>query len=181
MAYATRHPSHPAKLILISTEGVGGSHKDRKIAMFEKLGGPEIGAMARRRFFEGHTDKASLDAWLRLAFPLYTRSPRDPNVSRRAVANSDVLQWFTRPGGEAHAFNMLAELARVQCPTLVMGGEEDPMTPIECQADIAAALPSHLVRFERFAGCGHAVVPGAPVAALAMIRKFVVGQPVRVP
>src|SRR5262245_62725736 len=49
MAYAMRHPSHPAKLILISTEAVGGSHKDRKIAMFEKLRGPEVGAMARRQ------------------------------------------------------------------------------------------------------------------------------------
>ena len=26
-------------------------------------------------------------------------------------------------------------------PMLVMGGEDDPMVPIECQADIAAALP----------------------------------------
>jgi pimeloyl-ACP methyl ester carboxylesterase len=141
MAYATRHPTHPAKLILISTEASGGTHKERRVAMIEKLGGPEVGAMARRRMFEGHSDKASLDAWLRLAFPLYTRTPRHPDIARRAVGNPEVLQWFTRPGGDDHTFNMIADLARIQCPTLVMGGEEDPMTPIECQADIAAALP----------------------------------------
>jgi proline iminopeptidase len=50
------------------------------------------------------------------------------------------------------------------------------MTPLECQVDIAAALPPQLVRFERFAGCGHAVVPDAPDAALAMIREFIVGR-----
>jgi hypothetical protein len=50
------------------------------------------------------------------------------------------------------------------------------MTPIECQADIAAALPHHLVRCERFAACGHAVVPDAPEPALAMIREFIVGS-----
>jgi len=177
MAYATRHPPHPGKLILISTEATGGSHKDRKIAMFEKLGGAEVGAMARRRFSEGHADKAVLDAWLRMAFPLYTRTPRDPQASRRVVANPEVTQWYTRPGGEAHSFNMLPDLARVQCPTLVIGGEEDPMTPIECQADIAAVLPPQLVRFARFAGCGHAVVPDAPEPALAMIREFIVGRP----
>jgi hypothetical protein len=60
---------------------------------------------------------------------------------------------------------MLGDLARVECPTLVMGGEEDPMTPIECQADIVAALPPHLVEFVRFRACGHAVVPDAPEAA----------------
>jgi len=177
MAYATRHRSHPAKLILISTEAAGGTHKDQRVAMFEKLGGPEVGAMARRRLFEGHRDRASLDAWLRLAFPLYTRTRRDPNVPQRIVGNPEVLEWFTRPGGEDHTFNMIPDLASVQCPTLVMGGEEDPMTPIECQSDIALALPQHLVRFERFLGCGHAVVPDAPERALAIIREFIVGPP----
>ena len=47
---------------------------------------------------------------------------------------------------------MLADLSRIQCPTLVLGGEVCPMHPIESQADIAAALQSHLVQFERFAG-----------------------------
>jgi proline iminopeptidase len=175
VAYATRHPAHAGKLILISTEAAGGTHKDRRIAMFEKLGGVEVAAMARRRFYEGHTDEASLDAWLRTAVPLYTRRPRDADAWRRMVRNSDVLKWFTRPGGEAHTFNMIPDLARVACPTLVLGGEEDPMTPIECQADIAAALPAHLVRFERFAGCGHAVIPDAPEPALTVIREFIMG------
>jgi hypothetical protein len=57
--------------------------------MFEKLGGLEVGAMARRRLFEGPSDKASLDTWLRIAFLLYTRRPRDPNVVRRAVGNPE--------------------------------------------------------------------------------------------
>ena len=48
------------------------------------------------------------------------------------------------------------------------------MTPIECQADIAAALPAHLVRFERFADCGHPVLADAPERALAAIRDFIV-------
>ena len=59
------------------------------------------------------------------------------------------------------------------CPTLVMGGEDDPIHPIESQADIAAALPPHLVRFERFPNCRHAVMPDAGERALAVIRKFI--------
>ena len=84
--------------------------------------------------------------------------------------------WFTRPGGEAHAFDLRGALSRVECPTLVLGGEDDPMTPIECQAEIAAALPSRLTRLERFAGCGHAVLPDAPERALALIRSFILGE-----
>jgi pimeloyl-ACP methyl ester carboxylesterase len=175
LAYATRHPAHPSKLVLISTEAVGGSYRDRRVALFERFGGPEVGALARRRFLEaqGHPDMASIDAWRRLAMPLYTRTPRDPDIARRALNRPEVLQWFTRPGGESHTFNMLADIHRVQCPTLVLGGEDDPMLPIECQADIAAALPAHLVQFERFENCRHAVVPDAPERAMAVIREFI--------
>ena len=103
-------PTHPGKLILISTEAAGGTHKEARVAMFERLGGPEVGALARRRMFEGHADKASLEAWLRLAFPLYTRTPRDPDMPRRVIGNPEVLHWFTRPGGEDHTFDMVAAL-----------------------------------------------------------------------
>ena len=37
-------------------------------------------------------------------------SPRDPDMARRAVNRSEVLQWFTRPGGESHTFDMLGDL-----------------------------------------------------------------------
>ena len=60
LAYATRHPAHPAKLILVSTEAAGGTYRERRVALFERFGGPEVGALARRRFLEGHTDDATL-------------------------------------------------------------------------------------------------------------------------
>jgi proline iminopeptidase len=175
LAYSTRYPTHPSKLILVSTEASADTYLDRRVALFERFGGREVGALARRRFIEGqgHPDPASVEAWLRLAFPLYTRTPRNPEVTRRAVRHSGVTHWFTRPGGEGHTFNLFPHLSRIQCPTLVLGGEDDPMTPIECQADIARALPAHLVRFERFARCGHAVIPDAPERAMALIREFI--------
>jgi pimeloyl-ACP methyl ester carboxylesterase len=178
LAYATRHPDHPSRLVLISTEAAGGTYRDRRVALFERFGGPEVGALARRRFLEvrGHADEASLDAWRRLAMPLYTRTPRDPDVARRAVSRSEVLHWFTKPGGESHTFDMFPDLHRIQCPTLILGGEDDPIHPIESQADIAASLPAHLVQFERFANCGHAVVPDAPEPAMAVIRDFIANR-----
>jgi len=176
LAYATRHPAHPSKLVLISTEAAGDTHLDRRVALFERFGGPEVGALARRRFLKADSprDQASVDAWRKLAFPVYTRTPRDPHVGSRTVGRPEVgLHFFASPGGESHRFNMFPELHRIQCPTLILGGEDDPMHPIESQADIAAALPSDLVQFERFPGCGHAVVPDSPERAIAVIRDFI--------
>ena len=175
LSYATRHPAHPSKLILISTAASGAEHLNRRIELFARFGGPEVAALARRHFLEvkGHTGEASLEAWRRLAIPHYFRSPRDPDMARRAVSRSDVLLWFSRPDGESHSFNLFPDLHRIQCPTLVLGGEDDPMHPIESQADIAAALPPHLVQFERFANCGHAVMPDAPKRTTTAIRDFI--------
>jgi proline iminopeptidase len=58
----------------------------------------------------------------------------------------------------------------------VLGGEEDPICPIEDQEDIAAAVPAGLARFERFAGCGHGVFRDDPGRALSLLRGFVGGQ-----
>jgi proline iminopeptidase len=141
--------------------------------LFELYGGPEVGALARRRFLEGKLDREMLEAWVRLAIPVYTRAPKDPQAMQRTIRRPDVSHWFAREGGEGRSFNLFPELSRIQCPTLVLGGEEDPRIPIECQEDIVAALPAHLVRFERFQNCGHSVVGDAQLRAFAIIREFI--------
>ncbi|MCX7041118.1 MAG: alpha/beta hydrolase, partial [Gammaproteobacteria bacterium] len=69
--------------------------------------------------------------------------------------------------------DLLPGLARAACPVLVFGGADDPITPIEDQRDIAAALPAHLVRYVEFANAGHGVWRDKPVEAMAMLREFI--------
>ena len=57
-------------------------------------------------------------------------------------------------------------------PTLVLGGELDPMTPIQCSEEIASCLPPELVRFERFPNCGHGVFRDGP-RGYDVIRDFI--------
>src|SRR5262245_61537795 len=59
LAYATRHPDHPAKLILVSAEAAGDSHLERRVALFQRFGGPGVGALARRGFLEVHGQAVS--------------------------------------------------------------------------------------------------------------------------
>jgi proline iminopeptidase len=173
LAYATRHPEHPGKLILVSTVARGTSHPERRVALFERLGGPDVGGLAHHRFLEGKLDSEDLEAWGRLAFPVYIRKPRDPQAAVRGIRRADVNLWFARPGGEGRTFNFFPALSRIQCPTLVLGGEDDPMILIEAQEDIVAALAPHLVSFERFPNCGHSVINDAPKRAFAVIRSFI--------
>ena len=166
MAYATRHPDHPGKLVLSST--TAKSRFDRVLAAFERLGGPEAREAARRYWDQPGAE--TLPDYTRLCFPLYSHTPRDPNANSRTVWNFEVM--YTFGGGEDQTFDLLPDLAKIRCPTLVMGGEDDPVCPIDDQVDIAAAIPPQWVRFERFAGCGHGVYRDDPRRAFAVLREF---------
>lgn len=166
MAYATRHPDHPGKLVLSST--TAKSRFDRIVAAFERLGGPEARDAARRYWKTPGPD--TLPDYARLCFPLYSRAPRDPDANARTLWNFEVMHHFG--GGEDHRFDLLPDLAKLRCPTLVLGGEDDPICTIDDQADIAARIPPHLVRFERFPGCGHGVYRDDPQRAFAVLREL---------
>jgi pimeloyl-ACP methyl ester carboxylesterase len=166
MSYATRHPDHPGKLVLSST--TARTRLDRICATFRRLGGPEAEDAARAYWEKPGPE--TLPAYARLCFPLYSRTPQDPDGGDRTVWNFDVMFHFC--GGEDMTFDLRPDLARICCPTLVLGGEEDPITPIGDAEDIAAAIPDEWVRFERFAGCGHGVFRDDPERGLAVIREF---------
>jgi pimeloyl-ACP methyl ester carboxylesterase len=168
MSYALRHPRHPTKLILCST-AASPSKKEIQIKTFERLGGADAGAAARA-FLEDPTPDATRD-FRRLCGPLYHRSPHDRNVNARTIWNQRLMTEFRR--GERETINFLPELHRIKCPTLVMVGEDDPMTPVPCAEEIVAALPPDLVRFERFAGAGHGIVADQPERFFEVLRGFI--------
>jgi pimeloyl-ACP methyl ester carboxylesterase len=165
MSYATRHPDHPGKLILSST--AARMRWARMYETFERLGGPEIRELARA-FWEDPKAE-TLAPYAARAMPLYNRTPRDPDAMPRTVFAFEVLFHFAR--AEQQAMDFFPALGRIACPTLVIGGEEDPVCPIEDQVEIAAAIPG--ARLERFAGCGHGPFRDDPARAFAVIREFI--------
>jgi pimeloyl-ACP methyl ester carboxylesterase len=165
-AYAARHPDHAGALVLCSTTGKFRS--DRVLATFERLGGSRA-RDAASEFLDGPSEQTLAD-YARICLPLYTRRPMDPNTLTRCVVNSEVLiSFFTH---EWRSFDLLPALSRVKCRTLVLSGEDDPITPIADGQDIAAALPAATTRFERFAACGHPVYEDDEERCFATIREF---------
>lgn len=167
MAYAVRHPDHPSKLVFSSTSA--RRNLARMLARFEEVGGAEVREVARR-FWESPGPE-TLPDYLRLAFPVYGRSKRTEDSIRRTIWNLDVM--FHYASAVSPTYDLLPGLARVRCPTLVLGGEVDPVCPIEDQEEIVAALPPGLVRFERFPDCGHGPFRDDPERGFAVIRDFV--------
>jgi pimeloyl-ACP methyl ester carboxylesterase len=164
--YIARHPAHPAKVILSSTSHHFGL--ERKLAMFERLGGPEA-----RRVADTFWRTPSADTWapyLRVCMPLYNTQPSPAGSRERIVFNEPIL--FASAGGEQQTMNLLPGLAAAQCPVLVMAGALDPVCPLDDARDIAAALPADLMQLAVFEQSGHGAWRDEPDAAFGRLRRF---------
>jgi proline iminopeptidase len=166
--YIARHPGHPAKVILSSTS----PHMalPRKLAMFEKLGGPIAREVAER--FWTAPSEATWVEYNRVCRDLYnTTPPGGDDARRRIVFNEAIL--FASAGGEQQTMNLLPGLANARCPVLVMAGVQDPVCPLADAQDIAAALPPQCSRLVSFANSGHGAWRDEPDAAFAVLREFI--------
>ena len=105
--------------------------------------------------------------------PLYRPPGPGPAPERRTIVRDAVALHFTGEGREVMRMDFRPVLERVRCPVLVMAGDADPITPMAFSEAIVASLPPALVRFERFAGCGHGIQVNDPERFFGTIRDFI--------
>jgi proline iminopeptidase len=172
MSYAGRHPGHASRLVFSST--AARMHLDATYAMMAELGGEEAADIARK-FWSDPTPEGAAE-YIARCMPLYNPNvdPDAAAVRARAIARFEVLFQFVR--GEQRGMDLLPGLAKVTSPTLVLAGARDPITPLVCAREIAAALPPQLVRLEVFEAAGHGVHRDQPDRAEAILRAFLVAE-----
>ncbi len=165
--YLARHPAHPSKVVLSSTSHHLGL--DRKLAMFERLGGA-----AARKAAQAFWTAPSAATWApynQHCRELYnTTRPGNDDARLRTLMNEEIL--FTSASGEQQTMQLLPGLAAVQCPVLVMAGVHDPVTPLADAQDIAAAIPAPWGQLVTFDHAGHGAWRDEPEAAMAVLREF---------
>jgi len=163
--YAARHPEHPAKLILQST--TASWDLDRTVNGFRERGGEEAATAAKAFFTEPGYD--TLPAFMQHGLPAYSPAPLDPVAMGRSVVNVELQYEFFRD----FSLDLSADVAAVRCPTLVLGGVLDPITPLSSAEEIVAALSPGLATFEVFEHSGHFIADTEPERLFAAIRSFV--------
>src|SRR5439155_2311699 len=113
----------------------------------------------------------SVADYMRVCMPLYNPggAPLDEGKGR-AIMRTEVMFHFIR--GEQRTMDLRADLATIACPTLVMAGGMDPITPLACSQAIAGALPPGLGELAVFQEAGHGVHRDEPERAEAVLRRF---------
>ncbi len=165
LGVAIRHPDLPLKLVVSSS--IARFRLDRALPKFERLGGEKARTVAETFFSDPNPE--NFEAFMATCLPLYNPTPLDPDVLARVRLRPEVSFHFFR--GEGFAYGLFGDLGRIGCPTLILAGELDPITPVADQEDMAAAIPES--RLEVFTGAGHGVFRDKPKEALAAIRDFI--------
>ncbi|MEV0308198.1 alpha/beta fold hydrolase [Nonomuraea fuscirosea] len=170
MNYASRHPDHPAKLILQST--VARWDVDRIVEGFRAEVGEEAATAAKAFLTEGSPE--TFAAFGRLCAPAYSPDPNFPSESdiqamARMVPNPELTMSFMSTA----RFDLTARLARVQCPALVMAGARDPITPLSTAEEIVDGLPD--ARLEVFDRSGHFIPDTEGDRFFPLLRSFITG------
>jgi pimeloyl-ACP methyl ester carboxylesterase len=135
--------------------------------MFERLGGPEVAAVASR-FYAAPAD--TWDEFLPVCGPYFSPEPRRERVVARVVVRPAVTEHFLRHEYLQHDYR--DRVAEIRCPTLLLGGELDPISPIEEIEDTARRMRPGLARVVRFPDSGHGTA-GVRDEVVELVRDFV--------
>ena len=144
--FAGRYPDRLSKLIL--SRPVARFDAGRSVDVFARMQGPEAAAAVLD--FYASPSEATFAPYVMAVLRSFQAS-QPAEVAELLLS----AEWFSRPtihwfSGEAREFDLRPDAANVAVPTLVLAGENDALMPIHGAEELVEALPTELVRFERF-------------------------------
>ncbi|HSG55471.1 MAG TPA: alpha/beta hydrolase [Paracoccaceae bacterium] len=170
MHYGVRHPDGPSKLVLSST--AARMRYDVTLEVFQRLGGDAAVAVARANW--DNPSAETFAAYERMCLPLYNPNPAPDATAamNRAIRKREVGVHFFQ--NELRHMDLRPSLVAIQCPVLVIASGHDPITPIVCGEELAAAIGNN-ARLEVFPDCGHGSYRDDPGGTERLLREFLAG------
>ncbi len=170
LSYAARHPDHAVGLVLIST--AAKMEFQSVYDAFERLGGKNVRDIAED-YWENPTPEGRM-LYREHCVPFYGKNKSASNDwMSRILWKDETALWFNGPHNEHGRMDFRSALPQIQCPVLVMVGEDDPITPPQFSDEIVNGLGAEQVIYKKFQNCGHGVIGDKPDAALAALRHFI--------
>jgi proline iminopeptidase len=164
MLYGARHPGHASALVLQST--FARFDLGRLVGGFRRFSGDDVAELAGRDF---GGDPVPDEEWARVFAAYGPRVPDQQQLGRRIVNPEVGDQGMER----LRALDIVNQLARIDCPTLVCVGELDPVTPVDASREIVDAVPRGTGRLEVIKGAGHFPWKDVPDGYWSVIGAFV--------
>jgi len=102
--------------------------------------------------------------------PYCATNPYNPNLIAQCVKNEKAAFFYNK--NELTKYNFLPDLVKIECKTLVMGGDQNPVHNAESAKKTAEAIKPEQLTFEIFYGAGSPVYADKEKEATALIDQF---------
>lgn len=162
LKYAINNSEKLGGLILSSTSAQ--TSREESINAFREMGGEKAAQAAQKLF-----DNPSRESWMhynQTCAEYYNTSQERKNLGRIRQA---VLLHFWQ--GEHKHYDLSDELSEITCPSWIVCGEADPITPPACSQLMAEKLGGP-VRLDVIANAGHGVYRDQPHNFLTRLRGW---------
>lgn len=166
--YVSRYPSHPGGLIFCNTEA--RFVLDEVCEALEKCGGKEVAEAARQQFLNPTPD--NLLEYNKKVMPYYGKKSYSPEEIARCQQHHEVFFHFLK--NEVLKFNYLNEMHKINCPTLLMVGEDSPTHLVKRAEEMADRIQEKHVKMVIFKDCGGPVYKDQPEESYKVVRDFLV-------
>lgn len=115
---------------------------------------------------------AVAEAYIRSALPMPVGSHVIDSLVDpwRGPAGQAALYRQIAQGNERHTDEFRARLGELECPTLILWGEEDPWIPVQRGQELAQLIPN--ARLRTIPGAGHLLQEDAPGPMLRYLLPF---------
>jgi proline iminopeptidase len=164
LLYGTRHPGHAAGLIVQS--GFARWDMVRMVQGFRRVAGEAVAEAAGRSYSGESVSDEESDAVFSAFGPRLPDDDREAHTPKNLDLNAHGMELVRR-------LDIVAQLGRVQSPTLVCVGELDPVTPLGAAEEIVGALPEGVGRLEVVEGAGHFTWLDAPDHYWPVLLEFI--------
>lgn len=164
LLYGARHPDHAGGLILVATKA--RFDLDRLVEGVRRATDGEVAELARRDYSGEPVTHAE---WARVFAAFGPNRPTAEELARRVPNPTLALRGMEL----LRQFDVVDQLDRIACPTLVCVGELDPVTPVDASREILAGLAPRIATLEVLAGAGHFPWLDVPERFSAVMNGFI--------
>lgn len=124
---------------------------------------------AARKMFTDTSVKSYAD-YVSICIPYCAANPYNAELISRCVKNEEVAYLYNR--NELTRFNFLPDLKKIECQTLVISGDQNPVHTSKSATRTAEALQPDKLNFKIFHGAGSPVYADREVEVVALIFSY---------
>lgn len=180
MSCATQYPSKLGGLILCDTDAQ--FNLDEVLAHFaqkvrdkghDETRVTEVCSVAKKMF--SNTNAETYAEYVRTCIPYCATKPYEPKMIANCVTNPEVAYIFNNR--ELTHFNFLPHLHSVECPILILTGDQNPVHTLASAKRTAGVIPSDRLSYRLFKGAGSPVYRDCETAVTDTINSYLDSLP----